>query len=261
MDSTWIADMYNWHIPAAGGPPLLIAPFWDDLDPNATDSSGSVCYWFDSSNHQFIIEYSRVQHIHDPTNPTPAELQTFEVVLFDPIHYPTISGDGEILFQYKDITNDDIWHNYATVGIENKDHTIGLEYTFDNMYDAGAAVLANDRAIKFTTDPPDTFPGVEENDQISITGALLEVYPNPVRQIANIKLQVPRTKSQTILRIFDVSGRLIKDLSRLTHDALHPTLISWYGTNDIGQKVPAGIYFVYLETDDLNIIKKMVFIK
>jgi hypothetical protein len=274
MDSTWIADMYNWRIPAAGGPPLLIAPFWDDLDPNATDSSGSVCYWFDSSNHQFIVEYSRVQHIHDPTNPTPAELQTFEVILFDPAHYPTVSGDGEILFQYKDITNDDIWHNYATTGIENKEHTIGLEYTFDNMYDAGAAVLANDRAIKFTTDPPDTFPGITESSR---TGDYfkIELYPNPFCKQINIRfgkeLSVPSKGDEnprlsdgtkgTVLRIYDVSGRVIKNLELPTAYSLLPTSVSWSGTNDLGKKVAAGVYFIHLETEGFHTIEKIVFLK
>ncbi len=261
MDSTWIADMYNWHIPAAGGPPLLIGPFWDDLDPNATDSSGSVCYWFDSSNHQFIIEYSRVQHIHNPINPMPAELQTFEIVLLDPAHYPTVSGDGEILFQYKDITNDDIWHNYATVGIENKEHTIGLEYTFDNMYDAGAAPLVSNRAIKFTTDPPDTFPGVEENDQTSLKKLRLEIYPNPARGITTIKFQAPSSKFQNTLRIFDVSGRLVKNLELPTAHSLLPTSVSWYGTNDLGKKIAAGVYFIRLETEGFHAIEKVIFLK
>ena len=260
MDSTWIADMYNWHIPAAGGPPLLIAPFWDDLDPNATDSSGSVCYWFDSSNHRFIVEYSRVQHIHDPTNPTPAELQTFEVVLLDPAHYPTVSGDGEILFQYKDITNDDIWHNYATVGIENKEHTIGLEYTFDNMYDAGAAPLASNRAIKFTTDPPDSFPGITENDRTS-DYLRIELYPNPFRKQINISFGKELSAKGMVLRVYDVSGRLIKNLELPTPYSLLPTLVSWHGTNDLGEKVAAGVYFIHLEAEGFHTIEKIVFLK
>jgi hypothetical protein len=244
MDSTWIADMYNWHIPAAGGPPLLIAPFWDDLDPNATDSSGSVCYLFDSSNHRFIVEYSRVQHIHNPTNPTPAELQTFEVVLFDPIHYPTVSGDGEILFQ----------------GIENEDHTIGLEYTFDNMYDAGAAVLANDRAIKFTTDPPDTFPGIAEDDRTADDLKIL-LCPNPFRKQINISFGKELSAKGMVLRIYDVSGRVIKNLELPTPYSLLPTSVSWSGTNDLGKKVAAGVYFIRLETEGFHAIEKVIFLR
>jgi hypothetical protein len=179
MDSTDVADMYNWRIPAAGGPPLLIAPFWDDLDPTATDSSGNVCYWYDAAGHRFIVEHSRVQHIHNPTNPVPSELQTFEVILFDPQYYPTQTGDGEILFQYMNITNDDGWHYYATVGIEDNDHTTGIEYTYANAYPAAAAPLTNGRAIKFTTDPPDTFTGANEINTAADTRNLLSISPNP----------------------------------------------------------------------------------
>ncbi len=261
MDSTWIADMYNWHILSAGGPPLLIAPFWDDLDPTATDSSGNVSYWHDASNHRFIIEYSRVQHIHDPTNPTPAELQTFEVILFDPQYYPTETGDGEIIFQYKDITNDDIWHNYATVGIENREHTIGLEYTYANVYPDAAAPLANNRAIKFTTDPPDTFPGIEEYNQTSTSNSILEVYPNPFRQMINIRFSTGQSAKGIALKIYDVSGRLVKDFSRLTLDTLRPTLLSWDGTDDSGKEVPQGVYFLKAEDTDSEEIKKIILLK
>ncbi len=257
MDSTWIADMYNWRIPAAGGPPLLIAPFWDDLDPNATDSSGNVCYHYDGTNHRFLVEWSRIQHLHNPIYPTPAELQTFEVILLDPIYYPTQTGDGEILFQYKKITNDDTWHNYATVGIEDKNHINGLEYTYANIYPPSAAILANNRAIKFTTDQPDPFPGVgESNLRPTIYDRRLSVYPNPFRDYTVIKYalspmhyatnnKVPSASSLVpIIRIYDVTGRLVKDFSRLTIYDLHPTQILWFGDDNSGCKLPAGIYFI-----------------
>ncbi len=263
MDSTWIADMYNWHIPAAGGPPLLIAPFWDDLDPTATDSSGHVCYWYNASNHIFIIEYSRVQHIHDPTNPTPAELQTFEVILYDPQYYPTETGDGEILFQYKKITNDDIWHNYATVGIENREHTIGLEYTYNNTYPDAAAPLANNRAIKFTTDPPDTFPGIEEHNQTSTTNSILEVYPNPFRNKANIIYCTEQSAQGIGLKIYDVSGRLVRSFPIINLCNPNKSVVSvcWNGTDDSGKEVPQGVYFLKAEGTDSEEIKKIILLK
>jgi hypothetical protein len=269
MDSTWVADMYNWGIPGVGGPPLLIAPFWDDLDPNATDSSGNVCYWHDSPNRRFIVEYSRIQHIHDPTNPTPGELQTFEAILYDPVYYPTMTGDGEILFQYKDINNDDQWHNYATVGIEDRNHANGLEYTYANSYPDAAAPLVDNRAIKFTTDPPDTFPfpGSEEEQTspFNLGMPVFDIYPNPFSKMTNIKLQIPN-KPQTLnskitLNMYDVTGRLIKKFSFFTLDLLSSISVIWDGTDDCGSHVPEGIYFAKLETGTYKIIKKIILIK
>ncbi len=256
MDSSWVADMYNWHIPAAGGPPLLIAPFWDDLDPTATDSSGHACYWYDASNHRFIVEFSRVQHIHDPTNPTPSELQTFQVILFDPAYYSTVTGDGEILFQYNDITNDDEWHNYATVGIENADHTVGLEYTYANVYPAAAAPLADNRAIKFTTDPPDTFPGVEEFSDFSGDADMLILFPNPARGRVVMRCTSPLSNVQT--NIYDATGRLVRQWH---HTVMNQSdQIIWDGVDVSGKRVSPGVYFVAITSTDKTLLRKIVFL-
>jgi hypothetical protein len=260
MDSTWIADMYNWHIPAAGGPPLLIAPFWDDLDPTITDSSGTVCYWYDTAQNRFIIEFSRLQHIHDPTNPTPAELQTFEILLLDPQYYPTATGDGEIIFQYMNITNDDIWHNYATVGIENAEHTSALEYTYANSYAPGAAILANGRAIKFTTNPPDTFPSIVEEEHQTTAGMHLSVHPNPFAKLTTINFGMEHSAERTELIIFNAAGRLVKSLTPPPYapGSMH---VVWDGTDEAGRLVPAGVYFVQLRSSDVLCTEKVVVLR
>jgi hypothetical protein len=264
LDSTWIADMYNWHIPSAGGPPLLVAPFWDDLDPNASDSSRDIYYYSDAASHRLIIEYSRIQHLHDPTNPQPAELQTFEVILLDPAYYPTQTGDGEIIYQYLKILNDDAWHDYATCGIENFGHTSGLEYTFANSYPAAAAPLADGRAIKFTTDQPDPFPGVGEDENITGGGILLCAYPNPVRKSVSFKfetnnnLQIPNVGrgSSASLTIFDVTGRCIKTFSSLSPKS---SALTWRCLDNAGRQVPPGVYFASLTANrEKQVIKFIV---
>jgi len=262
MGATSVADMYNWAIPAAGGPPLLIAPFWDDLDPTFTDSSGNVSYLYDATNHRFIIEYSRMQHVHDPTNPTPGELQTFEVILLDPQYYPTQTGDGEILFQYMDITNDDVWHNYATVGIEDYEHTTGLEYTYANSYPDAAAPLTNNRAIKFTTDPPDTFYGIREYKNSVATRCRLNISPNPFSRITDIRYQISDDGYQKPgLKIYDISGRLVKSFQLPTSHLLSSNLVSWDGTDNVGNRVPEGVYFVRLQGIRFNITEKVILIE
>jgi hypothetical protein len=273
LGATSNADMYNWAIPAAGGPPLLIAPFWDDLHPEFTDSSGNVSYWHDATNHCFVVEWSRIQHVHDPTNPTPGELQTFEVTLYDPQYYPTQTDDGEILFQYLDITNDDVWHNYATVGIEDYEHTTGLEYTFANSYPDAAAPLANNRAIKFTTDPPDTFTGIKElNSDITPCSWLL-ISPNPFNRTTNIRYMIHDLgyieelrnsdfeMRKPSIRIYDATGRLVKSFYLESRIENHESSFLWDGTDNIGKKVPEGVYFVRLQGSQFNITEKVVFVE
>ena len=118
--------------------------------------------------------------------------------------------------------------------------------------------------------------GIEEESQITNPESNipnLEVYPNPFSKLTTIKFQVPtlnqvQGKSQTnsnpaqadqiTLKIYDVAGRLVKDFSRFTLDALRPMLLSWDGTNDIGQELPTGVYFIRLESDKTTSTKKII---
>jgi hypothetical protein len=217
MDSSALVDMYNWNIPSSLGPPALIAPMWDDFHPDTLSASG-VYYYYDATNNRFIIEWSRVYHIHGFMDPTLAELQTFQVILYNQAYYPTRTNDGPIIFQYNTIANDDTaWsncHNAATVGIENYEQTDGIEYTFAGSYHQGAATLINSRAIKFTTNRPDTFTAINEpaiNSLILPSQIILKVSPNPIRQQSQISYSVPHSSFVTI-KLFDALGRNVKNL-------------------------------------------------
>lgn len=96
------STLYNPRpIPEKSQPNAIIAPFWRDLDVR---KSGSITYY--ASNDKFVITYDHVSNRKNDSQ------QTFQVVL-----YP----NGEIVFQYREITND-----YTTViGLENEDGTIG----------------------------------------------------------------------------------------------------------------------------------------
>ncbi|MCD4796609.1 MAG: DUF1573 domain-containing protein [Candidatus Cloacimonetes bacterium] len=141
----------NWHLPDLLGPSPMIAPFWDDLKT----SSGHVCYYHDTASNLFIVEWSHLQNDFNSAE------ETFQVIIFDPDHYPTCSGDAEFVFQYETINNVDqgdyysyhIQHGqYATVGLEDHTGLIGLEYTFNNSYPTAARQLQNGLALKFTTE-------------------------------------------------------------------------------------------------------------
>jgi hypothetical protein len=140
MGSTYLTEYRNWTIPGAGAPSNLIAPFWDNLYRSGT---ARVCQKYDSVNHIWIVEWSRL------LNAANAAQELFQAILFDPSYYPTTSHDGQIVFQYQTVNNGDGTDGYATVGIQNSDHTDGVLYTYANVYPAGAATLATGRAIKF----------------------------------------------------------------------------------------------------------------
>ncbi len=158
--SRW-SNFHNKPIPDPAAPSGLIAPFWDDLIYSGNDG---VFKYYDASAHRLIIEWKNCKH-PNPGNPHSPE--TFQMIIYDPDYYPTPTGDSEILFQYQTVYNDDddYWDFdrpglYSTVGFQNLENNDGLQYTFDNIYHPGAAILEAGRAIKVTTatgmaPPPD----------------------------------------------------------------------------------------------------------
>ncbi|MBL7032698.1 MAG: T9SS type A sorting domain-containing protein [Candidatus Delongbacteria bacterium] len=145
-------NFMNWYIPGPGGPSPMIAPFWDDL----RIAQGGVYYYFDPFEHYFVVEWSNLQNDFSHAE------ETFQAILYDPLYYPTSTGDSEILFQYQTVNNDDIgqygggyvYHGqYATVGIEDQTGTVGLEYTFNNSYPTAARPLQNEMALLVTGYP------------------------------------------------------------------------------------------------------------
>ncbi len=107
----------------------------------------------------------------------------------------------------------------------------------------------------------------------------LQIYPNPFRNYLLIEFKIPNPNDQTNsksqnpnenlatrysllanLRIYDATGRLVKDLSRLTVNCERSTIV-WDGCDDLGRRLPAGVYFVRLEAGDFVKIKKAVLLK
>jgi len=139
MGNTGDTDYSNSHIPDPDGPPAMIAPFWEDLSPQL---AGTVSHYYDAINHKFIIEFNNVRQY----SPSSAR-ETFEIILYDPVHYPTPTGDGTILFQYGPLTDP----SSCTVGMEDQSETMGLEILFNGDYSISTSAIDSGRTILFTT--------------------------------------------------------------------------------------------------------------
>jgi hypothetical protein len=142
-DQTQFVNFRNWHLPGPQGPDLMIAPFWDEL----VNSGGRVCHYHDPVNGWYIVEWSRM-HLRNGN-----QTETFELILYDPAVWPTLTGDGMIKFQYHTVYQGTAaWNDndYATIGIENDDQEVGLELSYWNTYSPGIATVAAGRAYFIT---------------------------------------------------------------------------------------------------------------
>ena len=95
------------------------------------------------------------------------------------------------------------------------------------------------------------------------------ISPNPFRgmteikwQIADIQMQEIRNKKQDFcLKIYDVSGRVVKNYNLASGILPLASTVSWDGRDDLGQPVPAGIYFINFTAGDYQKIEKAILLK
>jgi hypothetical protein len=145
MGGNYWANFFNWPIPDPGNAAAQISPFWDDLRLGTSNSKG-VFTWHDTTNHLFVIEYDSL------TNVNGSAVEWFEIIFMDPAYHPTLTGDSEILLQYRVINNRyDSEENYSSVGIEDPTETIGIQYSYDRSYPPTADTLITGMALKITT--------------------------------------------------------------------------------------------------------------
>jgi hypothetical protein len=244
MGSTYLTEYRNWTIPSAGGPQAMIAPFWDDLN---LSSGGKVLTRYDAADHRFIVEWSNVRN-------DPGAVQTFEVILYDPAFVPTQTGDGVIAFQYQTVNNTDP-ENFATVGIENVEHTDGLLYSFSSLYTTGSTPLTANRAIRFTTTLPN-LSAIPDRQTAQSVFMLGQNMPNPWRGTTSIHFSIPQAQSAT-LAIYDVQGRTVRVLKNGAQPA-GPQTVSWDGRTDRGLLSPAGVYFYRLDAGNRSETRKLI---
>ncbi len=244
------ADWTNSTIPHPDGPQAMIAGLWDDLDPGNEGEPSDVYYYYDEEHHRFIVEYFMVEH-------APAgDYETFEIVLCDPVHYPTPTGDGEIYVQYLNAMQ----QTNNTLGIESPDETVGILYFFNETYDTWAVPVTDQFALRYTTYALDEIPGIEEFDEArTLAENVLMVYPSVAQRHINIAYAVAETQSRVALKIYDVTGRLIKNFH--LQSPVSPGQAGRATISYDGSRLPAGIYFVQLETTDYNEIQKFILIE
>ena len=259
MTETWQSIFRNWDLPSPQGPPALIAPFWDDLK-DTVDSLLDIYYWHDTQNDRFIVEWSRV---HNRYVNTPDRIETFEVILYNSqSSHVGPTGDSDILFQYHHVVDVDLDNNYSTVGIEDYQHSRGLEYVYADEYESHptATPLHPEMAILITTTPPDGFLSAgDDPNYIPKKYSLNQNYPNPFNPETIIDFELAES-NYTELSVFNVNGRLVRtlisdDLSAGKHSE------KWNGADNYGNSVPSGMYFIRLNSGDYSRTIKSILMK
>ena len=253
---------WNMSIPMYMGPKALLAPFSDDLETLDTNGDGendiwiNVYTWFDQDNGRYIIEWSRALNGYDEVTE-----ETFEIILHSQNSITTQSGDGVIDFQYLEIADVDVTKNYSTVGIESPEKNYGLQYAFNNVYAPGAAILEDQRAIRFTTEAPINYvaPLSIEDKLIFDSYRLNPSYPNPFNPSTNLGLSISKTEYGK-LYIIDILGREVKMIHNGTLVPGSYTF-TWNGKSNSGNMLASGAYFLVANYGQKIQVQKLLLMK
>ncbi|MBK7701532.1 MAG: ASPIC/UnbV domain-containing protein [bacterium] len=195
---------------------------------------------------------------------------------------------------YRNVLNDPTWLKVNLVGTTSNRFGLGarIEVTADGMtqlreiapsgYLSQSSTTAHfgladalTAVVKVTwpsgmeqTVPVDVVNGVITVTENSATGAgdvplnafRIGNYPNPFNPSTTISFALP-TASQVQLRIFDVSGRLVKVLIDDGQYVAGEHQMVWNGRNDAGADAPSGLYFYKFEAGSLRATHRMTLIK
>lgn len=249
---TWMINFRNWSIPTAENPWGIIAPFWDDLKgkPDVGDSL-RVAWWHDEDNERFIVTWLDA---YNWANISPTGLEVMQLIL-----EPREGRDGDLIFQYHTVWNQNQGRNYSTQGIQSPCNTMGLQYAFFNIYDPTATKIQPELAIRFTTDPPDPYTTVEDFDMPEMGIRLGQNYPNPFNPETVIEFSLEQP-SETRLDIYNIRGQKIRTLVSDKLDAGNHTIV-WDGKDDGNNDVGSGVYLYKLQTPNHYEARRMIMVK
>lgn len=121
--------------------------------------------------------------------------------------------------------------------------------------------------ILYTTDGGNTWNsgeifGIVEQNERNLSESHIKICPSIFRNFLRIKIQSASStrrditdgtspQSKISLRIYNASGRLVKSF-------VHQTEVLWKGDDELGNRVPAGIYFVRLDAGGFTQTEKVI---
>ena len=103
--------------------------------------------------------------------------------------------------------------------------------------------------------------GIEENiDESSISLGFADKMPVTVSDFASITYTTYKRGSVT-LRVFDISGHLVKNLVNNQADPVGTKTVIWNLTDEQNRPVPNGVYFLRLESNSEVATSKLTVLK
>lgn len=145
-------------------------------------------------------------------------------------------------------------------------HSASILYTTDYLY----ASWSDNRnsgtdGLEIYVSRRTTPIGVGENREDEVSVIEFTATPNPFREKVTIKYavggkQYGETDYDLTLRIYDVTGRVVKNFLLPAPCSLLPAVTYWDGSDASGHQVPAGVYFCEAKCGERHLTNKLILI-
>ena len=248
-------------------------------------------------NYAYVADfggYFRVIDISDPTMPSQVGLRdniwgayAVHVVDYESPQVIVFSPNGGETFVPSD-TCDITWSVTDNVGIDSITilYSIDAGMSWDTIVNGEPndslyewvipdtqsdscliKILAYDPSFNVGEDQSDSLfrissgVGIEENISMLKSFVLFQTTPNPFRDKIEITFSLGQNAEGIELKIFDVTGRLVKDFSLPTAYCLLPTVVCWDGRDNSSKQLPSGIYYCRLSQGSHTETRKILFVK
>jgi hypothetical protein len=152
-----------------------------------------------------------------------------------------------------------VWRRPAGGGVHRAD---GAQFAFINgrpyRYDRPTLEANVEYILQNLFEEPKV-PTAADDATPASAFTLRQNYPNPFNPRTTIRFTLP-SKTRASLRVYDVSGRLVKTL--VVGDLKSgPYAFDWDGTDNRGGRVASGVYFYRLKTNERSATRKMVLLR
>ena len=253
----------NNHVINATSPEATALVNYINAGGNMYLEGGDVWYFDPPTGYNFCPLFG-IQAVADGSGdcgPVAGEPGTFTQDMFFQyngenswIDHINPTGTGFLIFHDTD-------NNY-NCGVANDAgtyKTVGLSFELGGLVDAGAGNSRLD-LLDSIMDFFDITTGVEEITKLDIQVPRLNLAPNPFSHSTDIRYQI-LDNSKAELKIFDISGRLVIDLTAQLSVIGSQSSVNWQGIDERGRRVPAGVYFIQLDTETHSETQKVVLVE
>ncbi|UCC11815.1 MAG: T9SS type A sorting domain-containing protein [candidate division WOR-3 bacterium] len=273
--NVWSYDIYGTRVSQngtaldPGGIPVSTIPTFNYQPSVSFDGTNYFVIWdFNSDIHGIRVDQDGT--VLDPSDiiivAAPSE-QRSPAVAYDGVHYQVIWQD------LRSGTYPDIYGKaVSTSGVPLDEYEVCVQpgqqvqpvlassnsdtlcYAFAGFTDSINALPANAMRIWAHIT---RYESISERSLARAvpTSSYLDITPNPFRTKTVITIDMEQSAESTALKIYDITGRLV-NFYRPTPNALRTTL-QWNGTDNQGNPLRPGVYFVQLQTGDICITGKI----